>query len=74
MKTKLQTLKDAANGGDWKKAVSIASKFPRLGEEKAAIMRAHTAFTNPSFLEQLGKNVDECIEAGKLALIARYSL
>ena len=74
MKTKLQTLKDAAALGDWQRAISIAAKFPRLGEFKEDITRAHTAFTNPRFLSQIGRDVNCCIEAGKSALIAAYSL
>ena len=74
MKTKLQSLKDAAEIGDWKRAISIAAKFPRLGEFKEDITRAHTAFTNPRFLSQIGRDVDSCIEAGKVALITAYAL
>ena len=74
MKTKLQTLKNAAAAGDWQKAFSIAAKFPRLGVHRNAILDAHSAFTNPRFLKQIGRDVDACIEAGKLALIAAYGL
>ncbi len=64
MKTKLQTLKDAAALGDWKTAISIAAKFPRLGDHKESITRAHMAFTNPRFVVQIGRNVDDCIKSG----------
>ena len=74
MKTKLSALKESAASGDWKKAISIASKFPRLGEHRNAILDAQVAYTNPRFLVQIGKNVDACIEAGKSALIAAYHL
>jgi hypothetical protein len=74
MKTKLQTLKDAAATNNWKKAISIAAKFPRLGSIRNEVLDAHMAYTNPRFLTQVGKNVDECIEAGKLALIIAYSI
>lgn len=74
METKLQTLKNAAACDDWKKAISIAAKFPRLGKHRNAILDAHSAFVNPRFLLQLGRNVETCIEDGKLALITAYSL
>jgi len=72
MKTKLETLKEAARSEDWKKAISIAAKFPRLGSIRNAVLDAHMAYTNPRFLVQIGKSVDECINAGKLALIDKY--
>ena len=72
MKTKLETLKEAARSEDWKKAISIAAKFPRLGSIRNAVLDAHMAYTNPRFLTQIGKSVEECINAGKLALIKRY--
>lgn len=74
METKLQTLKNAAVAGDWKKAVSIAARFPRLGSIRNAVLDAHMAYTNPRFLAQVGKDVDGCIEAGKSALIDAYSI
>ena len=74
METKLQTLKNAAASGDWQKAFAIAARFPRLGAHRNAILDAHSAYTNPRFLAQIGRDVDDCIEAGKLALIAAYGL
>ncbi len=74
METKLQTLKNAAATGDWQRAISIAARFPRLGAHRNAILDAHSAYTNPRFMAQIGRDVDACIEAGKLALIAAYRL
>ncbi len=74
METKLQTLKNAAACGDWQKAIAIAARFPRLGEYKEAITRAHMAYTNPRFIVQIGRDVDLCIDAGKSALIVAYRL
>jgi hypothetical protein len=74
MKTKLDTLKEAAEKGNWRKAISIAAKFPRLGEYRAAILDAHNAFNNPGFMVQIGKDINACIEAGKSALIVAYRL
>lgn len=74
MDTKLQTLKNAAACGDWQKAFAIAARFPRLGAHRNAILDAHSAYTNPRFLAQIGRDVNACIEAGKSALAAAYGL
>ncbi len=71
---KIDLLKNAMSSQDWKKALSIASKFPRLGEHKNAIVRAHEALVNPRFYSQLGFNIDEVIQKGILALQERYPL
>ena len=72
--TKLDTLKTAAAAGDWQTAFSIAARFPRLGAHRNAILDAHSAYTNPRFLVQIGRDVDACIDAGKSALVAAYGL
>ena len=72
METKLQTLKNAAAAGDWRKAISIAARFPRLGGIRNAVLDAHMAYTNPRFLAQVGKDVTSCIEDGKRALTTAY--
>ena len=74
METKLQTLKNAAAAGDWKKAIAIAARFPRLGKYRDAVLDAHTAYTNPRFFVQLGRDIDATIAAGKSTLIAAYGL
>lgn len=74
METKLQTLKNAAARNDWQKAIAIAARFPQLGKIRNAVLDAHTAYTNPRFLVQTGKDVEACIEAGKSALILAYSI
>ena len=74
MKTKLQTLKDAASVNDWKKAIAIAARFPRLDGIRAAVLDAHMAYTNPRFLAQVGKDVDVCKQSGRDAIIAAYSI
>ena len=72
--TKLDTLKTAAAAGDWQTAFSIAARFPRLGAHRNAILDAHSAYTNPRFLVQIGRDVDACIDAGKSALVAAYGI
>lgn len=74
MKTKLETLKEAYNAGDYRKALSIAAKFPRLGEEKDTIMLAQGCITNPSFYKQIGKDIDKCINEGIEALRVKYDI
>lgn len=74
MQTKLQSLKDAAARQDWQSALRIAATFADLGEHKAAIVRGHEAHSNARFAKQLGRDPQGDIEAGILALCARYSL
>jgi hypothetical protein len=74
MKTKLQTLKDAYNAGDYRKALSIAAKFPRLGEEKDLIVTAHECLTNPSFYKQMGYDTNKCVNNGIIALANKYDM
>lgn len=73
--TKLSLLRDAAAAGDWRRAIAIAARFPRLdAAHKAAIERAHMAYTNPHFVRQTGRDVAACIAAGQAALTAAYRL
>lgn len=74
MDTKLNTLKNAANAGDWQKAIAIAAKFPRLGEDRNAILDAHTAYTNPRWSAGLGHDVESLKQLGKAALIRRFGI
>lgn len=62
----------AAN--EWQKAISLAASFPRLGSHKEAITRAHMAYTNPRFLIQINKDVEECKKLGIDAIISAYSI
>lgn len=74
MDTKLSAVTAAMDAGDWQRAIALAAKFPRLGAHRNAILDAHSAYTNPRFLTQIGRNPEACIEAGKSALVAAYSL
>jgi hypothetical protein len=49
-------------------AFSIASKFTRLGPQRAAIKRAQAARLNPGLYRQLGRDPAAIIEEGKAAL------
>lgn len=74
METKLDLLKQAAARDDWRTAVAIAARFPRLGAIRNAVLDAHTAFTNPRFLVQIGRSPEAAIAAGRSALIAAYRI
>lgn len=74
MEAKISKLRAAMGAGDWRKAVSIAARFRRLGEHRGAILDAQLAYTNPAFCRGINKNPDALIEAGKAALIAAYGV
>jgi len=72
--TKLDKLKEAFKNKDFNKAISIASKFPRLGEEKHAIKLAQDCITNPAFYKQLGYNIENKIKEGINAIAKKYEI
>ena len=74
MERKLDAVLDAMRGGQWPEAIRLAAKFPRLGAEKVAIMRAHEALARPAFQRQLGRCPELLIEAGIAALQRRYNV
>ena len=70
--TKLAQVQAAMAAQDWPRAFSIASKFARLGPQRAAIMRAQAARLSPGFYRGLGRDPTAIIEAGKAALRERF--
>jgi hypothetical protein len=70
--TKLSKVQAAMAAQDWPRAFSIASKFARLGPQRAAIMRAQAARLSPGLYRQLGRDPTAIIEAGKAALRERF--
>ena len=73
IKTKnIDILRGLMAGGKWQEAIKYAAKFPRLGAEKDAILKARDCINNPRFYVQLGQNIEANIEAGRQALIAKY--
>lgn len=74
MQTKLQTLKDAAACGNWQKAISIASKFSRLGKFRNDILDAHIAYTNPRWTIQFGNDLESCKIKGIEAIKSEFKL
>jgi hypothetical protein len=73
MQTKLSQVKAAYIAGNFKKAIQIAAKFHDLGDQRAEILDAHLALTNPRWAIQLNKNLDQTIDAGIKALACRYN-
>jgi hypothetical protein len=69
---KIDLLRAAMETNDWKKALSIAAKFPRLGIYKERIIRGHEAYVNPRFYAQIGKDPRNLIDEGIEALKKRY--
>ncbi|MBV6447090.1 hypothetical protein [Nitrosomonas sp.] len=72
-RTKISILREHMAAGRWQKAISIAAKFPRLGQHKDIILRAHGAYTNPHFYTQIGKDIEALKVAGHAALLEKYS-
>lgn len=72
MQTKLSKLVELIKAEEWNAAIRFAAKFHDLGNEKAHITRAKDAILNPSFYEQIGRNVPELIQEGRAALVRRY--
>jgi hypothetical protein len=72
LQTKLAQVRKAMRAGDWPRAFSIASKFARLGPQRAAILRAQAARLSPGLYRQLGRDPAAIIEAGKAAMRERF--
>lgn len=71
---KIDLLRAAMAAGDWHRALSIAAKFPRLGNHEFAIRCGNEAAQRPEFQRQLGKDPQAIINAGIAALKARYDV
>ena len=73
METKLSAVQAAMQADDWRLAIRLAARFPRLGDHRNAILDAHGAYTNPRFAAQLGRDVEALKTLGRDALVARYA-
>ncbi len=69
---KIDILRAEMKAQNWRKAISVAVKFPRLGGIRNAVHDAHLAYTNPRFVVQIGKQPSDLIEQGKAALVTQY--
>jgi hypothetical protein len=72
LQTKLAQVQGAMRAGDWPRAFSIASKFARLGLQRAAIMRPQAARLSPGFYRGLGRDPAAVIAEGKAAMRERF--
>ena len=70
---KIDALLVYMRSGDWPRALRLAASFPRLGEEKAAIVRAHEVLAHPGFYAQLGLDETHILDEGVAALRSRYA-
>ena len=73
MVTATNKLEALLKKGDFTKALSLAAKFPKLGEHKEQIRLGHEANQHPSFYKQIGKNPDQLVADGIAALKERSS-
>jgi uncharacterized SAM-binding protein YcdF (DUF218 family) len=58
--------------GRWAEAIRLAASFPRLDRHREAILDARSAYTNPRFMQQIGKDVEALKAAGHAALQERF--
>lgn len=72
-RTKLSVIRELMAAEQWEKAVRMAAKFPRLGDQRNAILDAALAYTNPSFCSQIRKDPEALKVAGRAALIERFA-
>jgi hypothetical protein len=70
--TKTSIIRGHMEAGDWRKAISVAARLPRLDVHRVAILSAQGAYTNPGFYRQIGKDPETLIAAGKAALLERF--
>ena len=70
---KIDILLAYIRSADWPSALRLAASFPRLGEHKAAIVRAHEVLAHPGFYSQLGLDEAHILHSGIDALRARYA-
>ena len=63
-RTKTSIIRGHMAAGDWRNAVRIAARLPRLDKHRAAILDAQGAYENPRFYAQIGRDAETLIEAG----------
>jgi hypothetical protein len=69
---KIDLLRAHMAAGEWRAALHLAARFPRLGEHKVRITRAWDALANPRIYREMGRNVDALVADGIAALKERY--
>ena len=71
-RTKTSIIEGHMAAGDWRNAIRVAARLPRLDRHRAAILDAQGAYENPGFYAQIGKDAETLIEAGAAALRERF--
>ena len=66
-RTKTSIIVSHMAAGDWRNAIRVAARLPRLDKHRAAILDAQGAYENPRFYAQIGKDAEILIEAGAAA-------
>lgn len=70
--SKASIIREYMAAGQWAEAIRLAASFPRLDRHRDAILDARSAYTNPRFLRQIGKDVEALKAAGHAALQERF--
>ena len=63
---KVQGVRDLISAGDFKTALRGAKDF-HIGvskEQRSVMSRAYECMVHPEFYRQIGKNIDDCVQAG----------
>ena len=71
-RTKTSIIHGHIAAGDWRNAIRVAARLPRLDKRRCAILDAQGAYENPSFYAQIGKDAATLIQAGAAALRERF--
>lgn len=69
--SKSEIVRQYIKSKNWKEALREAKDF-RIGvskEQRSTMARAYECIVHPAFYESIGKNLSECIEAGKAVLM-----
>ena len=70
--TKTSIIRAHMKAGEWRRAISVAARLPRLDRHRVPILDAQGAYTNERFYQQIGKDPEKLIAAGRVALIERF--
>lgn len=71
--SKASQIREHMAAGRWAEAIRIAAAFSQLDKHRTAILDARTAYTNPRWLAQLGKDPETAKAAGHAALRERFA-
>lgn len=72
IESKTSKIKNHIEAGDYKKAISIASKFFDKSDRTKLYKQAQSAINNPSFYRQIGKDPDAIINEAIKTLSLEY--